>query len=219
MNEPEPFSARAARLRKRMEMLGIEQQGAAAALGWSVDKVNRLVNGRLKRARDIEEAETAFERWLRQVEAERGVPAGAVLDMNAERAKRGDAFNIRLPVYAADAGGGARLDPAAVVETLSLADLFGGTGAIGRLIVAEITGFDMEPRFHPGEKVIAVRGQWPTPGDDCLVETADGALSPKRYRGQSGGRVWLESLSGGDEAVSHDATAVSLHKIRANVRV
>lgn len=217
MNEPEPFSVRAARLRKRMEMLGYEQQDAAAALGWSVDKVNRVVNGRLKRPRDIEEAETAFERWIAQMEAERGLPAGVVLDMNAERAKRGDALNVRIPVYAADARGGAHMDPSQVIETLALADLFGGAGAIGRLIVAEVTGFDMEPRFHPGEKVIAVRGQWPTPGDDCLVETAEGALSARRYKGQSGGRVWLETLTG--EADSFDATAVNLHKIRANVRV
>lgn len=208
MTGEKTYSQRAEILRRRMEFLGFDQAGAAAELGWSVHQVQRFLNGKLKRARDIDVQETQFSRWLAKEENARGVRAPEHgYDEEAARPAR-PAARPALAVVGSDG---------APVQTLSgLADLFGGEGALARLILHEISGFENEPRYRAGETVIAVKGAWPRPGEDCLVEEA-GGLRLREYLGQKDGRVRVRSLDG-EVSEDYPATGVSLHRVlgRAN---
>lgn len=193
MTGEKTYSQRAEALRQRMEYLGFDQAGAAAELGWSVHQVQRFLAGKLKRARDIDVQETQFSRWLAKEENARGLraPAHGYEDEPAQtpRAAAGLATApARLSVIGSDG---------ALVQTLSgLADLFGGEGALARLILHEISGFENEPRYRAGETVIAVKGAWPRPGEDCLVQDppvcACASIAARRTGG-SGCARWTAS--------------------------
>lgn len=228
-------------LRERWMRLGFDQKAVAEALAdqrISYDAIGRLIRGELKRPSDIRRIGNIVDSWISRQERLKGLTERDIWGYEDEPRSRSAAApaaplpsaSPKLPVYGLASGGSITgLNHEAVLEWVSLADLFGGEGSLHRLIIAEVRGSSMEPRYRPGEWVVAIRDAWPAPGQDCLVELRSGHVEIKTYAGRKDHLIMLsvadpehaegEMGEGNTLRLEYRADEIkALHRVRGSIR-
>lgn len=232
-----PLAERLAAYDRRRQKLAdagmnVSFDAIANMLGVHRTNAHRIFSGARKRM--TMEEERAVDALLTRLERE--VKERTGVDLRAGASARGAhgyepeprqpvplATARRLPVYGlASAGTRVELVHASVVDYLDMDDLLGARAPAERFIV-EVTGACMEPRLFQGERVLAIRNRPPRPGEDCVIEFADGSAQIKRYMGRRGGDI--HALQYNDTADGYDPAGhffpvnaiKALHAVVANL--
>lgn len=202
--------------RKRLRAAGYPATYDLLAERAGINKttVHRTLTGGRKRIKSSDEAaiRSALETMERECRAQFGDDA---LDLAGDETHVGNsAPGQRFPIYGARARAGAvMLSQDHVVGWLDVSEaLFAAPGR--EIFLFEVNSDDMAPRYFQGERVLIRRNQPPQPGQDALIEFADGHAELKTYRHTRQGRVWYESYRDADASGSAEATQVhALHAV------
>jgi transcriptional regulator with XRE-family HTH domain len=93
-----------------------------------------------------------------------------------------------MPVYGNASADGSIEGIGSIAAELDLRGLRSGFAVV-------VAGNSMEPRYRHGDYALVVRGEWPQPYQDCLVEMSNGKGYIKTYIGHNDKKLTCEQLN------------------------